>query len=233
MNACSSELWESGTDCQNCSLRAAALFAGLADEQFSLLHDAIQDIQLGPDQELYRVGDAGKAVYTLRSGLLKLVQYLPDGSRRIVRLLRPADLTGLEALLGQPYQHDAVALQAATLCRIPIDLVNKLGAQNPSLHQELMRRWHQALSAADTWLTEFSTGTARQRVARLLLRMADSDGTSSCALFNRKDMAAMLGITTETASRLIAEFKRNGLIRQSGPAGFSCDPKELFRVAAD
>ena len=33
-------------------------------------------------------GDAGQHVLTIRGGLVKLVQYLPDGTQRIVRLLR-------------------------------------------------------------------------------------------------------------------------------------------------
>ena len=33
---------------------------------------------------------------------MKLMQYLPDGSQRIVRLLKDSDALGLEALVGQP-----------------------------------------------------------------------------------------------------------------------------------
>ena len=78
-----------------------------------------------------------------------------------------------------------------------------------------MSRWQRALSEADAWLTELSTGSARQRVARLLLRLVRDRESSECDLFSREDMGAMLGITTETTSRTIAEFKRQGLSGRS------------------
>ncbi len=54
--------------------------------------------------------------------------------------------------------------------------------------------------------------SAKQRVARLLLRLVRDDNNSECLLFSREDMGAMLGITTETASRAIAGFKRKSLL---------------------
>jgi CRP/FNR family transcriptional regulator, anaerobic regulatory protein len=75
-----------------------------------------------------------------------------------------------------------------------------------------MARWQRALSEADAWLTELSTGSARQRVARLLLRLVRDRESSECELFSREDMGAMLGVTTETTSRTIAEFKRQSLL---------------------
>jgi CRP/FNR family transcriptional regulator len=169
----------------------------------------------------------------VRSGALKLVQYLPDGSQRIVRIVRTSDILGLETLLDDAYQHDAVALQPTEVCRFPVRLVRELSRANPDLHRELMARWQRALSEADAWLTELSTGSARQRVARLLLRLVRDRETSECPLFSREDMGAMLGITTETASRTIAEFKRQSLLVETAPNLFLLDIPNLRRIAED
>ena len=112
-------------------------------------------------------------MFTIRSGIVKLVQYLPDGSQRIVRLVRTTDVTGLECLIGEPYQHDAVVLQETEVCSLPVKVVENLSRENPSLHRELLNRWQRALKEADAWLTELSTGAAKQRVARLLLRLVN------------------------------------------------------------
>lgn len=47
-------------------------------------------------------------------------------------------------------------------------------------------------------------------MARLLQRLASGREDGACELFGREDMGSMLGITTETASRIVAEFKRSG-----------------------
>ena len=227
------EAWSGEADCVNCALRDSVLFAGLTERDFEKIHDPIDQFTLKPGASLYHAGDRGEFMFTVRSGALKLVQYLPDGSQRIVRLARTSDVLGLEAILDAPYQHEAVVLQATEVCRYPARLVKALGADNPQLHTELMNRWQRALTEADAWLTELSTGSARQRVARLLLRLVRDQESGECELFSREDMGAMLGITTETTSRTIAEFKRQGLLTDLNANRFRLDIPKLHRLAGD
>ena len=134
-------------------------------------------------------------------------------------------------MLDASYQHEAIALHVTEVCRFPARLVRDLGRENPALHRELMARWQRALTEADAWLTELSTGSARQRIARLLLRLVRDRETSECQLFGREDMGAMLGVTTETASRTIAEFKRQSLLVETTPNRFLLDIPNLRRIA--
>ena len=96
-------IWLGETKCRHCAVRASALFAGLEEMDFSHIHQPIKDVILSPQQALYRMHDRGNTLFTLRGGVMKLMQYLPDGSQRIVRLLKDSDALGLEALVGQPY----------------------------------------------------------------------------------------------------------------------------------
>ena len=208
------EAWKGSADCEHCELRNSVLFAGLTMDDFEHIHEPINQVSLRPGQALYRSGEHGSRIYTLRQGLIKLVRYLPDGTQRIVRLVRSSDVTGLESLLDQPYEHDAIAIHECELCCLPNTVVNELSQRNPKLHQELLKRWQHALVLADTWLTELSTGPARQRVARLILCLSDDQEPSQCQLFSREDLGAMLGITTETASRTIADFRRKGWLTE-------------------
>jgi CRP-like cAMP-binding protein len=227
------EAWSGEANCLNCALRASVLFAGLEVSDFEQIHEPIDQYDLKAGTVLYRGGDVGDYMFTVRTGALKLVQFLPDGVQRIVRIARATDVLGLEALLESHYQHDAVALQPTEVCRYPARLVRRLGQESPKLHHELMARWQRALSEADAWLTELSTGSARQRVARLLLRLVRDSASSECQLFSREDMGAMLGITTETASRTIAEYKRQSLLAETSPNVFLVDIPNLRRIAEE
>lgn len=227
------QAWEGEADCLSCTLRNSVLFAGLEEKDFDQIHQPIDLYNLPVGSRLYRAGDKGDRMFTIRSGVLKLVQFLPDGNQRIVRLIRSTDVTGLEALLGQPYQHDAVVLHTVQACSLPVSVVQALSQTNPVLHRELLNRWQRALSEADAWLTELSTGSARQRVARLLLRLVRNEENGDCQLFSREDMGAMLGITTETASRTIAEFKRQSLLVETKPNHFLLDIRNLQQIAEE
>ncbi|MDO9133785.1 cyclic nucleotide-binding domain-containing protein [Hydrogenophaga sp.] len=74
------------------------LFADLREEDFELIHAPIDDLAFAAGQPRVRMGDAATSLYTLRAGMIKLVRHTVDGCQRIVRVLRPGDVVGLEAL---------------------------------------------------------------------------------------------------------------------------------------
>jgi CRP-like cAMP-binding protein len=227
------QAWQGVANCSQCSIRNSVLFAGLSEADFEKIHKPINQFQIKAGDTIYSMGDEATCMFTLRSGLVKLVQYLPDGTQRIVRLLRTSDVVGLEAILSPTYKHDAIALHDTEICRYPTSATKELSKTNPTLHQEFMNRWEQALVGADLWATEFSTGTAKQRVSRLLLMLSKDNPANTCTLFSREDMGAILSITTETASRMIAEFKRQRFIVETSPNEFLCDVPKLESVAYD
>lgn len=222
--------WQGTAHCEECSIRDLVLFADLTEPDFNLIHLPIDEIAFEPGATIYSAGGEGATLYTIRSGLVKLVQYLPDGTQRIVRLLKNGATAGLEAILGQAYEHTAIALHPTQVCRIPRQVVERLSRETPRLHSQLMQRWHAALRQADDWLTELSTGKAPQRLARLMLQLAEPDGCLT--LFSREDVGSMLGITTEHASRTVAEFKRNGVLTELAPNRYRCDIAQLTCIAS-
>ena len=224
------QAWNGNADCLNCSLRSSALFSGLTEQDFELLHEPVEQLILKPGEVLYKMGEPGHHLFTVRSGLLKLVQYLPDGTQRIVRLNRSTDVLGLEVLVGQQYEHEAIVLRTTHLCRYPMEAVARLSQRNPVLHKDLMARWQKALAEADAWLTQLSTGSAKKRMANLLLRLLESEGSTECYLFSREDIGSILSITIETASRTISEFKRTGLMKEISHNHFNLNIPALKAV---
>lgn len=219
------------TDCRICPLRGSDLFASLEEQDFIHIHHAIERFGAAPHTVLYRTGERGRTVLTLRTGLIKLVRYLPDGSQRIVRLSGATDVVGLEAVVGWSYQHNAVTLTDCEVCAIPVALIERLAQEQPRLYQELMRRWQQALAQADDWLTQFSLGSARQRVARLLLQLMGDNQRAPFRLLAREDMSAMLGLTIETVSRIIAELRRQQVLHTVEAHLLTGDWQALHQIA--
>jgi len=218
-------------ECRNCGIRHIALFADLDEKDLGLIHLPIQEMGLDHGAVLYGAEDPGAAVFTIRSGLVKLVQMLPDGTQRIVRLLRPGAVAGLEAMLGQAYEHTAMALQPTEVCRIPREVVERLDRETPRLHRRLLEQWHNSLRQADEWLTELSTGNARQRLARFLLHLSADHPDRPVKLFTREDLGAILGVTLETASRTVSEFKRVGAMAEVAINTYQCRRDRLEAIA--
>ncbi len=206
------QAWNGTEKCQQCPIRDLVLFADLKEDDFRLLHLPINDLELDKGSILYEQKDEINFVYTIRSGLVKLVRYLPNGSYRIIRLLRQGDLAGIEALNGSAYLHHAIAMQSTSVCQIPVKNIEQLNSHSSHLYRQLTARWQKVQSEADIWLADLTMGSSRSRVANLLIYLADSRPDESFYLPSREDIGALLAITTETASRIIAEFKRAGAL---------------------
>lgn len=226
------QAWNGEADCLNCSLRSSALFNGLTVDDFEQVHHQIEQDVLKPGDTLYKTGDNGQHLFTVRSGLLKLVHYLPDGTQRIVRLAQSTDVLGLEVLVTDRYQHEAIVLRTTEMCRYPAAAVTQLSHSNSILHRDLMSRWQRALDQAEASLTQFSTGTAKRRMANLLLYLSEANDSAECVLLGREDIGSLLSITIETASRTISEFKRMGIITEIRHNHFHLDKPAVEAVAA-
>jgi len=194
-------------------VRRRALFGVLDESELERIHHHIADIQLEPGQRLFSANERGQAAFTLRDGVVKLERSSERGDRRVVRLAGRTQLVGMEAMLGQTYAADAIACTPVRACRVPRVLVDELAAEHPALLRDLMKRWQSALDEADEWLTELCTGSARWRMLRLLLKLTEyGEPDGRLWLPTRGEMGAMLGLTVETASRLVAALRREGVL---------------------
>lgn len=211
--------WRGTSDCRNCGIRAMVLFADLNEHDFSQIHAPIDDLEFAGGVALYGEGSAVQGIFTLRSGMVKLVRSTLDGRPRIVRVLRSGDVIGLEALAGERYDSDAIALTPVSVCRIPLEVVQKLASNSPRLHGQLMSKWQRTLKDADDWLADLNFGTARQRVTNLVMKMRSPSDHDVSVLFSREDMGAMLDLKLETVSREISRLVREGLIEQLDKQG--------------
>ena len=200
------------TDCRNCTVRENSLCSDFTNADFSIIHTPIQDMRFLTGAFVYRQGDKVNGIHTIRSGMVKLNRLNPDGTQRILRILRAGDVIGLEASMSLTYENDAIAISPLRTCRIPIDVIHRLEQESPRLRRKLMEKWHSTLREADEWFAELTNGLARVRMARLLLKMRDPAQENISVLFSLEDIGSMLGMTIETASRIINALLREHII---------------------
>lgn len=205
--------WQGTSDCRSCGIRDMVLFADLNEQDFEQIHTPIDDMVYAPQGRLFLEGEEAKGIFTIRKGMVKLVRSTIDGRERIVRVLRPGDVCGIEATATARYDTEAVALVETSVCRIPLAVIHHLASHSPRMHLRLMQKWQQALKDADDWLAELNFGTARQRVVGLALKMRDSEHPQETQFFAREDMGAMLDLKLETVSREISGLVREGVLK--------------------
>lgn len=218
-------------DCLACPARNIDLFSGANCADRAELLGCLRTGAFEPKDTLYHTGDRAEYLYLVRSGLVKLVRYSAGGAERIVQLARTGDTVGLAALCHIPYRRTAVAMSHCEVCRVPADLVLAYNRRHPEFVPSILVQYQRGIDVADTFLTELSTGSAHARVARLILFLAERNEREESPLATREEMGSLLGLTTETASRVMAEFRRDGLIEVTAPDRCRCNIAALEKIA--
>ena len=236
---CNHPEWIGRADCRQCGILQQVLFSDLSEDDLESILDGIFEPidQYGypPGTVLYHQGGQDNAVFTIREGLVKLVRYGPDGDERIIRLLKRGDSMGLERLLGDSYEHTAIAVRNVKVCRIPLTVMQRLNADKPRLYRTLMEHWSACLFQADDHIMLLLSGTVRNRVINLIRWLAKVEATEEkgkVELLSGKEMASMLGVTIESVSRVIADLKRKKVLRYLGSSLYEYDANALDTYAA-
>jgi CRP-like cAMP-binding protein len=230
---CTSVEWVGRAHCDKCHIRRLMLFSELPSSAFEQLLQPIDHFLYAPGAAIYETATRKKFVYSIRRGMVKLVHVAEDGSYRIVRLLGPGAAIGLELLDGvDAYHHTAIAVNQVDLCRIPVPTIRQLESKHPELYERVGEQLQEQLYLADQWIIALGAGTAKQRVAQLLLVLDKffADKNNDFIMLSGEDMAAMIGIATETVSRVIAEFKRKNILHKTEGKLYTCDVPALQKL---
>ena len=232
---CANPEWQGRADCAHCGIRRLMLFSDLPEHSFDRLLHPIDNFVLQPGMTFYEENTDGSSVYSIRRGLVKLLHTNAEGNHRIVRLLGQGAVVGLELLdEGVSYRHTAVAVQELDLCRIPVSTLRDLERRHPELCDRVRQQLQYQVDRADHWIKTLNTGVSRNRIAQLLLLLEElaPDRNDDIHLLPRQDMAAVVGMTPETASRIIADFRRQGLIRKVATNTYRLDTPALQTLCA-
>ncbi|MBZ5703364.1 MAG: Crp/Fnr family transcriptional regulator [Acidobacteriia bacterium] len=173
-------------------------------------------------QVIYSEGGPAHQVFSLRSGLLKLIKSLENGKERIVRIVFPGETFGLEALTDSSYALSAVTLDDGEICAAtPEELADCL-RRNPEIALGMVRVLVGEVSRARREVAEMSFKDARRKVATFLLSLAPrANGAHARAAsfrlpFSRQEISEILGLSPETISRIFGLLRKERFIEASG-----------------
>lgn len=233
---CTDRRWLGRADCRHCHIRHLMLFSGLPESAFDDTLQPINHLLTRPGGVLFDVTETDPAIFAIRRGLVKLQHTATDGAQRIVRLLGPGSAIGLELLDGaRRYRNTAIAVSEVDACRIPLSTARALQSKYPVLCGQVLRQLQDQLDLSDEWITALSTGPARERVANLLLMLVQfsTEANNDIELLPGEDMAAIVGTTVETVSRVVASLKRRQLLHKVAEGLYRVDEKALHAISRE
>jgi CRP/FNR family nitrogen fixation transcriptional regulator len=165
-------------------------------------------------ETIFGEGDELRSSYKIISGAVRLSRVTEDGRRQIVEFRIAGDFVGFEwsgrCALSAEAVRDVVAV------RYMRTRVDRLVEERSDVRDSLVALIRDELRSAHEHLITLGCQGAKERVANFLLQQARkariNDGETLEVELGRQDMADYLGLTLETISRTLSEFRRIGAI---------------------
>ena len=165
-----------------------------------------------------REGEPATALHLVVSGLFREMRLTEDGRAIDMRLVRPGDVVGVEALDGGQYQCTLQALTRGRVCRMPVDQVIERCRVDPTQMNALNRVLARAIREMRDQVVRLGARSANERVRSLALELAgDAPAGAWIDLpFGREEMGALLGLDRATVSRALHRLVREGALVLDG-----------------
>jgi CRP-like cAMP-binding protein len=170
-------------------------------------------------QFVYIEGERPKGIYFVCNGWVKIVREGIHGEELILRLAGKNEFIGFVSLIKRwDYTSSAIAAEGAEVQFIPKAFFLQLLTEDISFANLVLETLCEQLTKGEETISGLIGMGGKQRLAALLigLEMAFDENKNyenSLVRLPRKDMAAAIGITPETVSRYLAEFKKKKFIR--------------------
>jgi CRP/FNR family transcriptional regulator, nitrogen oxide reductase regulator len=226
--------------CAACPSRSTTMFASLDEEALvEFDHQKLVRPHHRGDV-LFHESTPATTVCCIHSGVAKVSRAAPHDRNYVLRLAGPGEILGLEAVLaGEPHGDTAEMLCDGIICHFDASYLRHLLAEHEPVRDALLHLLSSRLMEANADRAELASGDVRERTALVLLELADrwgipQDGGGGVRIdlaLTRQDLASLVGATTETVIRQLADLRRRGVLATTGRSLVVLDSERLCRVA--
>ncbi len=193
-------------------LKQFGYFKGISDSSRARLAQICLAKTVEKKEMLFTEGEKGYAVYCCINGRIQLHKNMPDGKEIVIKVIKPGEIFG-EVILFESgnYPVTAVALTRSQVFLMPKHQFHCL-LEQPDFRNDfiaVIMRKQRYLANQIKYLTSHDVED------RLLLFLRENYGEQSRIkpAVSKKDIAAAIGATPETLSRVLLRMKKEGLLQ--------------------
>jgi CRP-like cAMP-binding protein len=201
-------------------LRRLPFLEDLADTDIEKLGGSFHDVGYAPGAPVYRAGEPASRLFVVAAGKVKLVRTGSGGQNLLIDMLGEGDHFGsLERLGEELYSDTAIAHVQSCVLVVSAEGFHAILSRFPSVSLRLVGILAERLREAHEKLEMLHGLSVEGRIAFVLLRLGarfgeqQRIGTLLQLPLSREELGEMAGTTTESASRVISRFSREGLVR--------------------
>ena len=206
--------------CHTCPAKEFGIFSSLNDEELLKTKNLLHQNFYKKHQTIFHEDNPCHGFYIMRSGRAKLIKSARTGRQVILKLVNPGGFIGEHAVFeNSPYAFTAEAIEDSEICFLNKEDFLGIVKRRPEIALKIMSILSGEVRAARAQVIDMALKEAQERMAALIMSLADEYGTVKIdgiviGLFlTRGELAEMIGVSQETAIRIICEFRDTGLIK--------------------
>lgn len=210
-------------DCRTCAIKKNGFFCQLQLSALQALNSAKFTSTYPSQAVLFVEGQVPRGVYMLCKGRVKLTMNSADGRTLIVRICGPGEVLGLHgAVSGEPYELTAEALEPCQVNFVRRDDFLRLLREHADASVAAMRQISNGYRQICQGVRYLGLSrSASEKVAQFLLESSvNAQETSQGKRFSlgltHEEISQIVGISRETVTRTMTEFKNKMLIATKG-----------------
>src|SRR5436190_11043099 len=219
-------------------LGKSALFGLLAEPDRAAIAGRMRCVEFQPNQMLFSRGDAGREIYVVLRGRIRLSVLTTDGRELAFAHAGPGDIFGeIAALDGDERSAGATALTHAQVASLSHKAILELIDGNPKLALAAIGFLCSRLRETDLRLEAIALYSIEVRLARLLLSALQFEAShangSNIELdlgITRTELALLIGASRPKVSHAFTFLQNVGAITRSGTK-LICHPGILQSIA--
>lgn len=192
-------------------------FQDLEPRTLERIRTAMFEVQAGKGQLLFSEGEPAEAMYGVRSGQVKIFKLSPDGREQVLRIAGPGECFNEVPIFdGGPNPANAQALESARLWGIRRTDMQRLLQEHPAVAIGFLKAFAGKLRYFTRKVEDLSFRSVTSRVAKLLLELAEDDGSGGLRLparFTQQEMANVVGTAREMIGRAFKALEKEGAIK--------------------
>ena len=207
--------------CQSCIVKEFNSLKSLTRDELMRVSSCKTGKFYKKGEVIFEEGETLNGVYCVRDGVCKLTKLSENGKDQVVKLVVKGGLLGKRSLVSEQKTNlSATALNDMEMCFIPKSEIMADLAKNPKFTMDVLREMAGDLKESDDSLVNMAQKPVKQRMADALLYIHDNFGVDDIGYLNillsREDYASIVGTATESAIRILSQFKKEGYISTSG-----------------
>ncbi|WP_213521974.1 response regulator [Nonlabens sp.] len=181
---------------------------------------------------VFMEGDTAHKLYLVQSGSIKTYKTTDTGKSFVTGIFGPGQFIGQLSLLANKttYSDTACVLEKSEIIEIPKNDFTTLIYGDQLISSKFITMISNDLIELQEQLVSMAFESVRQRLAKVLLQLDGKHTTKSDAPkeihISREDLAGLLGTATETAIRMLTNFKDEGLVTINGRRNIVIQKKE-------